>query len=211
MARALPAHLPGSASAPPAAPGDPGRGGGGFAGRGGGARGRSRAAAAAFAVETAPRRGPRGPLGSPRLEESGVTGWRRLAPRSGYPGAGPMAPAERCPLCRQTFFCGRGHVYSRQHQRQLKVALERLQPQVRTGGSKGAKDCGAGCGSARGPEEGTFGAPAPGPAWPLPLHPLRRRWRPPARPSARLGWSVTCLSTSDASGACAAAARCGNT
>ncbi|XP_073095734.1 centrosomal AT-AC splicing factor isoform X1 [Manis javanica] len=41
-----------------------------------------------------------------------------------------MAPAERCPLCRQTFFCGRGHVYSRQHQRQLKVALERLQPQV---------------------------------------------------------------------------------
>lgn len=64
-----------------------------------------------------------------------------------------MAPAERCPLCRQTFFCGRGHVYSRQHQRQLKVALERLQPQVRTGGSKGAKDCGAGmrqCPRARG-------------------------------------------------------------
>ncbi|XP_037697600.1 centrosomal AT-AC splicing factor isoform X2 [Choloepus didactylus] len=41
-----------------------------------------------------------------------------------------MAPAERCPLCRQTFFCGRGHVYSRKHQRQLKEALERLLPQV---------------------------------------------------------------------------------
>ncbi|XP_057409105.1 centrosomal AT-AC splicing factor isoform X2 [Balaenoptera acutorostrata] len=41
-----------------------------------------------------------------------------------------MAPAERCTVCRQTFFCGRGHVYSRKHQRQLKVALERLLPQV---------------------------------------------------------------------------------
>ncbi|XP_011820395.1 PREDICTED: coiled-coil domain-containing protein 84 [Mandrillus leucophaeus] len=41
-----------------------------------------------------------------------------------------MAPAQRCPLCRQTFFCGRGHVYSRKHQRQLKEALERLLPQV---------------------------------------------------------------------------------
>nr|XP_023500723.1 coiled-coil domain-containing protein 84 isoform X3 [Equus caballus] len=53
------------------------------------------------------------------------------------PRAGPMAPAERCGLCRQTFFCGRGHVYSRKHQRQLKVALERLLPQVRTGGRSG--------------------------------------------------------------------------
>ncbi|XP_037003085.2 centrosomal AT-AC splicing factor isoform X2 [Artibeus jamaicensis] len=41
-----------------------------------------------------------------------------------------MAPAQRCALCRQTFFCGRGHVYSRKHQRQLKVALDRLLPQV---------------------------------------------------------------------------------
>ncbi|XP_028639665.1 coiled-coil domain-containing protein 84 isoform X2 [Grammomys surdaster] len=41
-----------------------------------------------------------------------------------------MAPPQRCPLCRQTFFCGRGHVYSRKHQRQLKEALERLLPQV---------------------------------------------------------------------------------
>ncbi|KAM7337712.1 hypothetical protein ACRRTK_003831 [Alexandromys fortis] len=41
-----------------------------------------------------------------------------------------MAPPQRCPLCRQTFFCGRGHVYSRKHQRQLKGALERLLPQV---------------------------------------------------------------------------------
>ncbi|XP_012510864.1 PREDICTED: coiled-coil domain-containing protein 84 [Propithecus coquereli] len=41
-----------------------------------------------------------------------------------------MTPAQRCPLCRQTFFCGRGHVYSRKHQRQLKAALERLLPQV---------------------------------------------------------------------------------
>ncbi|XP_011908427.1 PREDICTED: coiled-coil domain-containing protein 84 isoform X1 [Cercocebus atys] len=41
-----------------------------------------------------------------------------------------MAPAQRCRLCRQTFFCGRGHVYSRKHQRQLKEALERLLPQV---------------------------------------------------------------------------------
>uniref|UniRef100_A0A8C3WRF6 Centrosomal AT-AC splicing factor n=1 Tax=Catagonus wagneri TaxID=51154 RepID=A0A8C3WRF6_9CETA len=41
-----------------------------------------------------------------------------------------MAPAQRCSICRQTFFCGRGHVYSRKHQRQLKVALERLLPQV---------------------------------------------------------------------------------
>ncbi|XP_007523693.1 centrosomal AT-AC splicing factor [Erinaceus europaeus] len=41
-----------------------------------------------------------------------------------------MASPERCPLCRQTFFCGRGHVYSRKHQRQLKMALERLLPQV---------------------------------------------------------------------------------
>ncbi|EPY88043.1 coiled-coil domain-containing protein 84 [Camelus ferus] len=36
-----------------------------------------------------------------------------------------MAPPERCPLCRQTFFCGRGHVYSRKHQRQLKVEAAR--------------------------------------------------------------------------------------
>lgn len=55
------------------------------------------------------------------------------------PRAGPMAPAERCGLCRQTFFCGRGHVYSRKHQRQLKVALERLLPQVRTGGRSGLR------------------------------------------------------------------------
>ncbi|XP_064338200.1 centrosomal AT-AC splicing factor isoform X1 [Camelus dromedarius] len=48
-----------------------------------------------------------------------------------------MAPPERCPLCRQTFFCGRGHVYSRKHQRQLKVALERLLPQVRMGDWRG--------------------------------------------------------------------------
>ncbi|KAM8815456.1 centrosomal AT-AC splicing factor isoform 1-T1 [Rhynchonycteris naso] len=41
-----------------------------------------------------------------------------------------MAPAHLCPLCRQTFFCGRGHVYSRKHQRQLKAALDRLLPQV---------------------------------------------------------------------------------
>uniref|UniRef100_A0A8C6RSA2 Centrosomal AT-AC splicing factor n=1 Tax=Nannospalax galili TaxID=1026970 RepID=A0A8C6RSA2_NANGA len=41
-----------------------------------------------------------------------------------------MAPPQRCTLCRQTFFCGRGHVYSRKHQRQLKGALERLLPQV---------------------------------------------------------------------------------
>lgn len=44
-----------------------------------------------------------------------------------------------------------------------------------------------------------------------PWHPLRRRWRPPARPSALLRWSVTCPSTSDGAGACAAAVRCGNT
>ncbi|XP_004385704.2 centrosomal AT-AC splicing factor [Trichechus manatus latirostris] len=49
---------------------------------------------------------------------------------SEIPSVGPMAPAHHCPLCRQTFFCGRGHVYSRKHQRQLKVALERLLPQV---------------------------------------------------------------------------------
>ncbi|ELK34080.1 Coiled-coil domain-containing protein 84 [Myotis davidii] len=41
-----------------------------------------------------------------------------------------MAPAQRCPLCRQTFFCGRGHVYSRKHRRQLQAALDRLLPQV---------------------------------------------------------------------------------
>ncbi|XP_038938265.1 centrosomal AT-AC splicing factor isoform X3 [Rattus norvegicus] len=41
-----------------------------------------------------------------------------------------MAPPQRCPLCRQTFFCGRGHVYSHKHQRQLKGALERFLPQV---------------------------------------------------------------------------------
>nr|KAF6437156.1 hypothetical protein HJG59_002311 [Molossus molossus] len=41
-----------------------------------------------------------------------------------------MAPAQRCALCRQTFFCGRGHVYSRKHRRQLQVALDRLLPQV---------------------------------------------------------------------------------
>ncbi|ELR55382.1 Coiled-coil domain-containing protein 84, partial [Bos mutus] len=46
------------------------------------------------------------------------------------PSPRQMAPAQRCPLCRQTFFCGRGHVYSRKHQRQLKVALERPLPQV---------------------------------------------------------------------------------
>lgn len=49
-------------------------------------------------------------------------------------GPGSMAPPQRCPLCRQTFFCGRGHVYSRKHQRQLKGALERLLPQVRKRG-----------------------------------------------------------------------------
>lgn len=47
-----------------------------------------------------------------------------------FPGPGSMAPPQRCPLCRQTFFCGRGHVYSHKHQRQLKGALERLLPQV---------------------------------------------------------------------------------
>ncbi|KAB0406107.1 hypothetical protein E2I00_019228 [Balaenoptera physalus] len=36
-----------------------------------------------------------------------------------------MATAERCTVCRQTFFCGRGHVYSRKHQRQLKVEAAR--------------------------------------------------------------------------------------
>uniref|UniRef100_A0A7N4NTC3 Centrosomal AT-AC splicing factor n=1 Tax=Sarcophilus harrisii TaxID=9305 RepID=A0A7N4NTC3_SARHA len=41
-----------------------------------------------------------------------------------------MAPALRCPLCRQSFFSGRGHVYSRKHQQQLRAALERLLPQV---------------------------------------------------------------------------------
>nr|KAF6275072.1 hypothetical protein mPipKuh1_002262 [Pipistrellus kuhlii] len=41
-----------------------------------------------------------------------------------------MALAQRCPLCRQTFFCGRGHVYSRKHRRQLQAALDRLLPQV---------------------------------------------------------------------------------
>ncbi|XP_040833014.1 centrosomal AT-AC splicing factor [Ochotona curzoniae] len=41
-----------------------------------------------------------------------------------------MAPPQRCSLCRQTFFCGRGHVYSRKHRRQLQGALERLLPQV---------------------------------------------------------------------------------
>ncbi|XP_066228103.1 centrosomal AT-AC splicing factor isoform X3 [Saccopteryx leptura] len=41
-----------------------------------------------------------------------------------------MAPAQFCPLCPQTFFCGRGHVYSRKHQRQLKAALDRLLPQI---------------------------------------------------------------------------------
>lgn len=42
-----------------------------------------------------------------------------------------MAPARRCALCRQTFFCGRGHVYSHKHRRQLKAALDRLLAQVR--------------------------------------------------------------------------------
>uniref|UniRef100_A0A8I3MN21 Centrosomal AT-AC splicing factor n=1 Tax=Canis lupus familiaris TaxID=9615 RepID=A0A8I3MN21_CANLF len=61
-----------------------------------------------------------------------------------------MAPAQRCPLCRQTFFCGRGHVYSRKHQRQLKAALERLLPQVRTGGGRGLRTAwGGGCGRCR--------------------------------------------------------------
>ncbi|KAM6159041.1 centrosomal AT-AC splicing factor [Rhynchocyon petersi] len=41
-----------------------------------------------------------------------------------------MAPVHHCPVCRQTFFCGRGHVYSRKHQQQLKAALERLLSQV---------------------------------------------------------------------------------
>ncbi|XP_038610738.1 centrosomal AT-AC splicing factor [Tachyglossus aculeatus] len=41
-----------------------------------------------------------------------------------------MGRAFRCPLCRQTFFSGRGHVYSRKHRRQLQLALARLMPQV---------------------------------------------------------------------------------
>ncbi|XP_063111975.1 centrosomal AT-AC splicing factor isoform X4 [Cavia porcellus] len=53
--------------------------------------------------------------------------WLKVA---GIRGPGSMAPPQRCPLCRQTFFCGRGHVYSRKHQRQLKGALERFLPQV---------------------------------------------------------------------------------
>uniref|UniRef100_A0A8D0NCL8 Centrosomal AT-AC splicing factor n=1 Tax=Sus scrofa TaxID=9823 RepID=A0A8D0NCL8_PIG len=65
-----------------------------------------------------------------------------------------MAPAQRCPLCRQTFFCGRGHVYSRKHQRQLKVALERLLPQVRTGGRRGPWKPGGGDASEQGGPEG---------------------------------------------------------
>lgn len=67
----------------------------------------------------------------------GITGPRRRSFASRLPSPRQMAPAQRCPLCRQTFFCGRGHVYSRKHQRQLKVALERLLPQVRTGGWRG--------------------------------------------------------------------------
>uniref|UniRef100_A0A6I8NM69 Centrosomal AT-AC splicing factor n=1 Tax=Ornithorhynchus anatinus TaxID=9258 RepID=A0A6I8NM69_ORNAN len=41
-----------------------------------------------------------------------------------------MAPGRRCALCRQSFFTGRGHVYSRKHRRQLQLALARLLPQV---------------------------------------------------------------------------------
>lgn len=63
-----------------------------------------------------------------------------------------MAPAQRCPLCRQTFFCGRGHVYSHKHRRQLQVALDRLLPQVRRGpggaAAAGGRDAGL-CGLAR--------------------------------------------------------------
>ena len=72
-----------------------------------------------------------------RPQRSEVTEPRRSSFASRLPSPGQMAPAQRCPLCRQTFFCGRGHVYSRKHQRQLKVALERLLPQVRTGGWRG--------------------------------------------------------------------------
>lgn len=78
-----------------------------------------------------------------------------------------MAPAQRCHLCRQTFFCGRGHVYSRKHQRQLKVALDRLLPQVRTGGCR--ESPGAGILAVQwGPKGVGFGRPTRVPTWPLP-------------------------------------------
>lgn len=81
-----------------------------------------------------PAAGGRGASEFSRPQRSEVTGPRRRSFASRLPSPRRMAPAQRCPLCRQTFFCGRGHVYSRKHQRQLKVALERLLPQVRTGG-----------------------------------------------------------------------------
>lgn len=74
--------------------------------------------------------GGRGASEFSRPQRSEVTGPRRRSFASRLPSPRQMAPAQRCPLCRQTFFCGRGHVYSRKHQRQLKVALERLLPQV---------------------------------------------------------------------------------
>lgn len=107
-----------------------------------------------------------------------------------FAGPGSMAPPQRCPLCRQTFFCGRGHVYSHKHQRQLKGALERLLPQVGTRGW-GGQECGL-----------WF----QGPSWLLSC-----RWRPPAGPSAPPRWSAMSQSTIGAVGARAVAARCENT
>ena len=105
-----------------------------------------------------------------RPQRSEVTGPRRRSFASRLPSPGRMAPAQRCPLCRQTFFCGRGHVYSRKHQRQLKVALERLLPQVRTGGWRGPWTAwgGAAGGSVKARGGGIWGSRR-GATWPVRL------------------------------------------
>uniref|UniRef100_A0AC11BMI1 Centrosomal AT-AC splicing factor n=2 Tax=Ovis TaxID=9935 RepID=A0AC11BMI1_SHEEP len=95
-----------------------------------GGAGRKSCAAAKDLQWRLPAAGGRGAPEFSRPQRSEVTGPRRRSSASRLPSPGQMAPAQRCPLCRQTFFCGRGHVYSRKHQRQLKVALERLLPQV---------------------------------------------------------------------------------
>lgn len=108
------------------------------------------------------RWGPQGRWVRPAPEGSGVTEWPEIGRSSRVPSLGPMAPAQRCPLCRQTFFCGRGHVYSRKHQRQLKEALERLLPQVRAGGGRGPRTAwGRGCGPC-GESARVWGAGGPG-------------------------------------------------
>lgn len=174
-----------------------------------GAREGTRAAAEGAAVAPARRWGPRGPLGTPRPRGGqGSPGGGRPATRRGYSGSWAHGAGAAMPAVPPDLL-----LWSRTRlQSQAPAAAEGGFGAAPAPGADGRREgaadrLGWGMRAVQGGREGgDVGAPL-GAFWAS----LRRRWRPPARPSAPLRWSVTCRSTSGAAGACAAAARCGNT